>query len=177
MLKKTVCVLLCALIACCCLTPAAAAEDAGVITLRINSDIAGSTARDTERLIEVVSGNVVPGTPKNSPVHVSDYAGTPTDEILVAGRAYNIRYNLSAAEGFELPEKVTADNVKIECGKGADVYHVAITKGTYREESGEPVTYRGLQIYAVVTVDGNAFQRLIGWIHDLILKIRAWSLY
>ncbi len=30
---------------------------------------------------------------------------------------------------------------------------------------------------AVVKVDGNLFQRIIGWLYDRYIKMRAWSLY
>ena len=176
MLKKIICMLLAISVVCFCMLPAAAKET-GVITLRLNSNIAGRTERDIEQLIEIKSENVIYSKYRTTPVAVSDYAGTPDSGKLQAGRSYDIRYQLSAAEGYELPEAVTADNVKIECGKGVNVYAVQITRGTYREENGELVTYRGLQIYASVVVDGNVFQRVIGWFHDLILKAKAWSLY
>ena len=177
MLKKMGCLLLAGLIMCFCLLPAVAQDEADVITLRLNSSIAGRTERDVEQLIEIKSGHVVYSTYRTSPVSVSDYAGTPDSGELKAGRTYTIRYQLSAAEGYELPEAVTAENVKIECGKGVTVYSVQITRGTYREGNGELVTHRGLLIHAGVVVDGNVFQRVIGWFHDLILKARAWSLY
>ncbi len=177
MLKRTIGLLLTVLVLCFCLLPAAAQNETGVITLRLNSDIDGRTKWDVEQLIEIKSGNVVYSTYRTAPVSVSDYAGTPDSGKLKAGRTYNIHYQLSAAEGYELPETVTADNVKIECGKGVKVHAVQITRGTYREENGALVTCRGLLIYASVVVDGNIFQRVIGWFHDLILKAKAWSLY
>lgn len=177
MLKKGIGILLAVLVLCFCMLPAAAQSETGVITVRLNSDVAGCTARNVEQLIEIKSGNVVYSTDRSDPVSVSDYAGTPDNGALRAGRTYNIYYLLSAAEGYALPETVTEDNVKIECGKGVDVISVQITEGTYREESGALTTRRGLMIYAAVVVDGNVLQRVTGWLHDLILKIRAWSLY
>lgn len=176
MLKKIICMLLALSVVCFCMLPAAAKET-GVISLRLNSNIAGRTERDVAQLIEIRSGNVVFSEYRTSPVSVSDFAGTPDSGKLRAGRSYDISYQLSAAEGYELPETVTADNVQIECGKGVNVYSVQITSGTYREDNGELVTCRGLLIRAAVVVDGNVFQRVIGWFHDLILKAKAWSLY
>ena len=77
MLKKMGCLLLAGLIVCFCLLPAAAQDEAGVITLRLNSSIAGRTERDVEQLIEIKSGHVVYSTYRTLPVSVSDYAGTP----------------------------------------------------------------------------------------------------
>ncbi|MBR3553019.1 MAG: hypothetical protein IKN72_06490 [Clostridia bacterium] len=177
MLKKIIGVLLAVLVVCLCLLPAAAQNETGVITLKLNSNIAGCTERDVEQLIQIKSGNVVYGGYRSSPESVADYAGTADSGKLKAGRTYNIHYHLSAAEGYALPESVTADNVKIECDKGVKVISVQITSGKYREESGELVTHYGLLIYASVVVDGNIFQRVAGWFYDLILKARAWSLY
>ena len=77
MLKKMGCLLLAGLIVCFCLLPAAAQDEAGAITLRLSSSIAGRTERDVEQLIEIKSGHVVYSTYRTSPVSVSDYAGTP----------------------------------------------------------------------------------------------------
>lgn len=176
MLKKILCVLLSVLLVSLCLLPAAA-QETGVIRLRLNSDVAGCTERDVEALIEILSGNVVYTTRRTNPVSAADYGGTPDSGELKAGRSYDLHYQLSAAEGYELPEAITEDNVIIDCGKGVTVYAVQITGGSYREENGELVPHRGLQIYASVVVDGNVFQRVFGWIYDLILKARAWSLY
>ena len=177
MLKKILCVLLSVLLMSLCLLPAAAQNETGVIRVRLNSDVAGCTERDAEALIEILSGNVVYTTRRADPVSVVNYAGTPDSGELKAGRAYDLHYQLSAAEGYELPEAITADNMIIDCGKGVDVYSVQITGGSYRDENGELVPHRGLVIYASVVVDGNLFQRVFGWFYDLLLKARAWSLY
>lgn len=178
MLKKIFSVLLAVCAVCCCLLPAAsAAAEMGTVKVKLNSDIAGCTERDVDQLIELKSDNVAFRQRADSPVHVSDYAGTMEPGKLVAGRTYYIDYSLVAADGYTLPEKLEDGDVEIECGKGVTVYHTAIVTGNIRGEDGEIHPNKGLRIQASVVVDGNAFQRIIGWFHDLILKIKAWSLY
>lgn len=177
MLKKSISVLFAALILCLCLLPAVASNDTGVISVKLNSNLAGKTTDDVEAFIEIKSGNVVSRAIYGKPVSASDYAGTPYFDALVAGRSFYIDYELLPADGFELPDKITDNNLKIECGKNVTVYSKQITESHTRNESGGFDVERSIRIEARVLVDGNAFQRIIGWFHDLILKISAWSLY
>ena len=176
MMKKAFSVLLALCAVCCCLLPAAAVE-MGTIKVKLNSDLAGLTEKDVVGFIEIKSDNVVSSQQDGGPVSVADYSGTPEFGALVAGRTYFIDYALVAADGYTLPDKVEDLDVEIECGKGVTVYHTPIVSGPYRDEDGVMREYKGFRIQAKVVVDGNAFQRIIGWIHDLILKIEAWSLY
>ena len=188
MIKKLVSVLLalCVLGGCLLLPAAAQTIDAqsgdaqsefGVISVKLNSDVAGYTENDIDKFIEIRSANVVSSQRDGGPVSVADYAGTHEFGALVAGRTYFIDYAMVAAEGCTLPDNVEDLDVAIECGKGVSVYHTAIVSGPYRDEDGVMREYKGFRIQAKVVVDGNAFQRVFGWIHDLILKIEAWSLY
>ena len=177
MLKKILSVLLAACVMSCCLLPAFAQSELGTIRVKLNSDVAGYTENDIDRFIVIQSDNVVSSQQDGGPVSVADYAGTPEFGALVAGRTYFIDYAMVAADGYTLPDKLEDVNVEIECGKGVSVYHTAIVSGPYRDETGEMHEYKGFRIQAKVVVDGNAFQRIIGVIHDLILKIEAWSLY
>lgn len=177
MMKKMISVLLAVCIVFLCLLPAAAANDIGVISVRLNSDIAGLTRKDAEKMIELRSDNVVYRTDNDGPVFVADYGGTADDGVLAAGRTYYVDYLLVAADGCALPEKLNDGDVQIECGKGVSVISTQIVTADIRGEDGNFEPFRGLRIYAKVVVDGNVFQRIIGMIHDLILKIRAWSLY
>ena len=176
--KKTVSVFLAVCSVLCLLLPAAAVQDMGVISVKINSDIAGFTEDDTEKLIELKSANVVYSERGDGPVSISDYAGTPCDGAAVAGRTYYIDYMLTAADGFTLPAAVGEGDVEIECSKGVRVISSQIVTAKIRVgDSADFVEFRGLKIYAAVTVDSNAFQRVAGFIYDIILKIKAWSLY
>ena len=177
MVKKSVSLILAVCSLCCLLLPAAA-DNTGVISVKISSDIAGLTADDTEKLIEIKSPDVVYSEWGDGPVSFSDYAGTHYDGAAVAGRTYYIDYMLTAAEGFTLPDAFGEGDVEIECGKGVRIISSQIVTAKIRiEDSDDFTVFRGLKIYAAVTVDGNVFQRIIGYIYDTILKIRAWSLY
>ena len=177
MLKKSIAVLLALCAVCCCLLPAAAASDFGVIRVKLNSNIAGLTEKDAEKLIELKSDNVVYRADHGGPVLISDYAGTPESGKLKAGRTYFVNYVMAPAPGYTLPEKLEKGDVEIECGKGVSVISTSIVTGSYRQDNGEFLQIRGVKIYAQVVVDGNAFQRIFGYLHDLYLKMRAWSLY
>ena len=178
MLKKGLSVLLVLCIFCGCMLPAAGAGKIGTIRLKLNSDIDGLTERHYEKVIEIKSDNVVYTKRSAGPVSFSDYAGTPVQGAVKAGREYTVHYLLDAAEGYALPDDPDELDVEIECGKGVKVISKQIVSARERDESGNfVVTYRGLMIYASIVVDGSVFQRMIGRIHDIIIKIRAWSLY
>ncbi len=178
MIKKITSALLAFTVICCCLIPAFGANiEFGTISLKLNSDIAGYKSSDVEKLIEIKSENVKLDTKNDEPVYVADYAGTVDTGAFVAGRTYNVYYYLVAADGYTLPEKLNDGDVTIECGKGVTVYSVDIVSGKYKQDDGSFETYRGVFVYAGVVVDGNIFQRIVGFFHDLILKIKAWSLY
>lgn len=177
MLKKMISVLLALCVLFLCLLPAAAAgSNFGVISVRLNSDIAGLTKDDAEKLIEIRSDNVVYKTGNGGPVFFADYGGTAEDGALVAGRTYTAYYSLEAADGYTLPDILNDNDVQIECGKGVSVISTQILSAKIRGEDGNFKEYREVRIFAQVVVDGNIFQRVIGMIHDLILKIKAWSL-
>ena len=176
-MKKILSLLLAACLLGCCLLPAFAAEPVGKVSVRLNSNIAGCTRADYEQMFEIVSGNVVYSFRSSGPVSISDYAGTPEYAHMTAGRTYYLDYVLDAAEGYEFPEKLADEDLEIECGEGVRVYNKSIVVGPYREENGEIVRYKGLRIQASVVVDGNVIQRIIGFFTDMILKIKAWSLY
>ena len=177
MMKKTIAVLLTLCAVCCCLLPAAAANEFGVIRLKLNSDIAGLSEQDAERLMEIQSDNVVYRIEDSGPVLISNYAGTADSGKLKAGRTYYVYYMLRAADGYTLPEKLEKGDVEIDCGKGVTVISTQITTSTKRNANDAFVQERGVMIYAQVVVDGNVFQRVFGWLTDQFLKLRAWSLY
>ena len=180
MFKRLIAIIAVICVLCGCAAFAAAQDEqneTGVISVKLNSDITGLTNNDVKKLIELKSDNVVLSTRRNSPVSISDYAGTPTTEPVKAGRTYYISYSLTAAEGYTLPEELHDGDVVIECGKGVTVYSTQLVSANIRDENDDFHLYRGLVIRASVVVDGNAFQRVIGFVYDLILKIKAWSLY
>lgn len=179
MTKKIISVVLAlCMLGCCLMLPAAAQEPVGKIRLKLMSDVAGCTEEDYQAFITVVSGNVRCSDHNAGPVSASDYAGTPIiEEPLVAGRTYYVSYLLEAEDGYALPEAISEDDLEIECGKGVTVYAKQIVVSHARTENGFVEDFRGLRIEARVLVDGNVLQRIIGLFHDIILKIRAWSLY
>ena len=91
---------------------------------------------------------------------------------LKAGREYEVDYDLFPINGYVLPKTADELDIQFECDKGVRVIHTAVTHGL----PGEGDT-RAVHVVAVVAVAGNIFQRIIGWLYDRYLKMRAWSLY
>lgn len=173
-MKKLISVALSALILLVCLLPAAAEPRADVISIRLNSDVAGCTDADVDRFIELRSPQVTfYESGQNGPISIANAAGGGEYAHLDRGRTYAITYTLTAAEGYTLPETLPDGCVQIECGKGVKVASVRIAE----MYNGGGSRIRVLSIVATVVVDGNVFQRIVGWVRDLILKIRSWSLY
>ena len=178
MLKKAICALLAICVLSCCLLPAAAAQPTGVIAVKLKSDVAGCLYLNSDNFIEIASDNVVLNPERAAPVSVSDYAGTVNYCPLEAGRTYYVSYELVAAEGYELPDWLNEGDVQIECDKGVTVYSVQIVRANKHDENGEVTHFKGLLIRASVVVDSNHFwKRVFGYLYDIYLKIRAWSLY
>ena len=177
MFRKTVSVLSALCVLCCCLLPAAALAPTGPVAVTLHSDIAGCTQNDADRLIEVKTAGVAVKGLAGEGIYISDFGGTPENGPLVAGRTYFIDYTLSAAPGYTLPETVGPDTVAVTCGKGVSVISTQLVQVTARDDDGNPLPFRGIAIRTKTVVDGSLLQRILGYIHDLILKIRAWSLY
>ena len=59
------------------------------------------------------------------------------------------------------------------------IKRVIATSGDWVDiaEDGTVTVEKGLRIQARVVVDGRLFQRITGFLYDIYLKIRAWSLY
>lgn len=173
MMKKTISFLLAAVLLFSALVPVSAAEGVDpTIRMHLRSDLDGMKPADYTMFAEIDSDAMDFNTvTRSNPVSVSDYSGTPlmdTDE-LKAGREYVIYYDLYPKDGFVLPQTKEELDIRFDCDKGVRVIHYNITRG-----SGD---HRMVNIMAVVIVDGNLFQRIIGWIYDRYIKARAWSLY
>ena len=178
MLKKTMSALLIVCLLSCCLLPAFAAQPTGEIRLKLNSEVAGCLYLNSDCFIEILSDNVILDPERDAPVSVSDYAGTVNFCPLEAGRTYYVSYELVAADGYVLPEKLNEGDVKIECGKGVTVLSTQITRKSVRNDEGVIDSSRGLLIRSRIVVDSNHFwKRVFGYLYDIYLKIRAWSLY
>ena len=177
MFRKTLSVLLALCAVFCMVLPALSAAPTGPVSITLHSDIAGCTENDLQKLFTVDSGEVIPWTHGGVPVHIAEYAGGVPDGALEPGRTYYIYYTFEAAEGYELPETASGGWLTVACDKGvklirADVVDISVAQGNPRGG-----TVRGLRIYAEVVAQGTVFQRMLGWIRDVIDKIRAWSLY
>lgn len=169
--------ILCVLFGCLAL-PCAAQTETDVISLRLNSDIAGCTRMDVDRLIEIHSPQVMLDPYGESPIYITSYVGAGEYAPMEAGRTYGISYTLVAADGYTLPEEIADGDVIVDCGKGVDVLHCKIVEIRRPDsDQGVNVRTRALRVIASVVADSNVFQRIIGWIKDLILKISYWSLY
>ena len=168
----TVCILLCCLTA-----PSSAASGGGVIALRLHSDVAGYSSADTEKILEILSPQVKYIDVGNAePVSVANYAGFPETGQLTAGRQYAVTCLLVAADGYSLPESLKDGDVSYECGKGVKVLRTDVVKMRFSADSVQE-DVQVLRIVATVVADGSLFQRIIGWVSDIILKIRTWQLY
>ena len=160
----------------CLLLPAAALVDDAPISVRLNSDVAGCTEADADKMIEIRSPQVVCRTARTDAIDITDAARFPPQAPMEAGRTYYVTYTLEAAEGYALPDALTDDELQIECGKGVSVIYYRIVD-YWVGSIAEPKTERVLEIVTKVVVDGTVLQRIIGWFSDLILKIRSWQLY
>ena len=74
---------------------------------------------------------------------------------------------------MQMTETLSDGDVQIETGQGVTVLNCAVIR--LAATDGE--TVRALRINANVKVDGNAIQRFIGWLRDLILEIRSWQMF
>ena len=174
-MKKWLALLLTACLLCGALLPLCAAQaETGVISLRLNSDVAGCTREDRDRLIEIRSDNVVLATERGWEISIANAAGGAEGAHMDAGRTYTVTYTLVAAEGYTLPETLSEGDVLLETGKGVTVLNCGIIRMA-SVTGGEPA--RALRINADVKVDGTVIQRLIGFLRDLFLKLRSWQLY
>lgn len=180
-MKKLLALFLAVCALCCCLlVPVGAQTGENTISLRINSNIAGCTRADAEKLLEIRSGPVTYYNENGYSVFIANYAGGGEYAHMDAGRTYTLTYTLAAADGYTLPGTLPDGFVALDCGKGVSVLSCRIIElydGHTQPASGAGQTVRALRITANVVVDGTTVQRIIGWLRDLFLKIRSWSLY
>ncbi|MBQ6065987.1 MAG: hypothetical protein IJK89_04120 [Clostridia bacterium] len=174
-LSLAVCVLLGCLLP---LASAAQTEAQGPIALRVNSDVAGCTEKDYEQIVEILSPQVTYYTDGSNPISIATYAGGGEYAHMEAGRSYSVTCTLVAADGYTLPEELAEGDVSFECGKGAKVVYCKVAEmHVPNPDPHVDARVRVLRIIATIVVDGTPFQRVIGWIRDIILKIRSWQLY
>ena len=178
-MKKTIAGILavCMLLSLCVIF--AGAKDDDTIRLRLNSDVAGCTTNDVDKMIEILSGPVEFYHDNSSPVDIANYAGGSEYAHMEAGRSYTVTYALIAKDGYTLPETLSDGDVVFECGKGVKVIYckvIEMANTNLHPAPGEARTTRLLRVMANVVADGNALQRLIGWIRDIILKIRSFQI-
>ncbi len=180
-MKKLISLILAVCTLFCFFTLSAGAQtDNNVISLRLNSNIAGCTRADAEKLIEIRSGHVDYYKENGYAIFIANCAGGGEYAHMDAGRTYVITYTLVSSDGYTLPETLSDGDVSLECGDGVSVISCNVIE--LRSSDPDPVpgeanTTRVLRITAKVIVDGTAIQRVIGWFKDLLLKIRFWSLY
>lgn len=173
-MKKPLSLVLALLLLGCCCGLGAAAAAVGPVRVKLNSDVAGCSAADYTKFMELQSDNVTWSFFSGAPVSVSDYAGTSTSAALTAGRTYYVTCLLEAASGCALP---AADDVVVTCGSGVTVLAKQIVSTDYRTADGSFAHFTGLQISAKLTVDGNVLQRVVGRLLDIVARLRAWQPY
>lgn len=176
-MKKLVSLTLVLFLTLCCFIPLAAAEPAcGTIRIRLNSDVAGCTEQDVDRLIELLSPQVTWYNNPIGPVSIANAAGGSEHAHMEAGREYAVTYMLQAADGYELPAELEDGDVVFECGKGVSVVYCKIAEMAV--PGGDKYDrHRAIRIIATVIPDCNFIQRIIGLFKDILLKIRSWQLY
>ena len=168
----------CVLLGCLLPLASAAAEPEGPIILRINSDVAGCTQKDYEKIIEIRSPQVTYYPNREYPITIANYAGGGEYAPMEAGRNYTVNCTLVAADGYTLPEELADGDVVFDCGKGAKVVYCKVAEmHVPNPDPHVDERVRVIRIIADIVVDGNPIQRIIGWIRDVILKIRSWQLY
>ena len=174
MMKKTISFLLAAVLLFASVIPVFAAEtDKPTLKMHLRSDLGGVKPEEYTKFAEIESDILDFNTvTRTDPVYVADYAGTSllTTDALKAGRQYVVYYDLYPVGDYELPETKEELDVQFDCDKGVQVITYNITRGGKDSR-------RMFSIMAVVKVDGNLFQRIIGWLYDRYIKMRAWSLY
>lgn len=163
------------------LLPAAAQNEENAISLRLNSNIAGCTRADADQLIEILSGPVqYCYDEKGYSVFIANCVGGMEGAHMDAGRTYVITYTLEASDGYTLPETLSDGDVSLECANGVSVISCNVIELQNTDQNpapGDANTTRVLRITAKVVVDGTAIQKVIGWLRDLLLKIRSWTLF
>ncbi|MBP9989785.1 MAG: hypothetical protein KBT46_09850 [Ruminococcus sp.] len=142
--------------------------------IELNSNISGYTYQDYEKFVEIKSDKIDFYIPKNSDVAlVADYRGSMYLGDLKPGRTYYIYYYFAPNEGYEIPDELNDSNFKIDCGSGCSVVSLRKVAMYYSFEKTIPL----IALDTKVVVDGNIFQKIIGRIQDIILKIKSWSPY
>lgn len=173
-MKKIIALLLSTLTLFTACTFFASAKQTENISAIFNTDIGGLSYADYDKLCEITSDEIVFNTVSPAPpVFVADYAGNVYLYEMKPGRTYYIEYSFIAADGYELPEKVGIEDFKADYSGICDIYWCGIKTGN--DNNGN--IRNSLSVNAKVTADGTFIQRLIGRIADIILKLRAWSLY
>ena len=176
-MKKLISVLLVLSVMLCCLAPLAMAEpECGTIRIRLNSNVAGCTEQDVDKLIELLSPQVTWYNNPSNPVSIANAAGGAEHAHMEAGREYAITYMLKAADGYELPAELADGDVEFECGEGVTVIYCKIAE-MHVPGGDKYARTRAIRIIAKVIPDYTFMQRIIGIIKDIILKIRSWQLY
>lgn len=140
------------------------------IVIELRSDIAGMTCEDFKDFALIRSDNIMFNETKNSdPIILTDCVGNIYSGEMKSGRTYTICYSFYASDDFEIPEKLTDENIELICGKGVNPYWYGRAEGADKEYA--------LSVYTTVKVDGNFFQNFFGGIADVFLKIKSWSPY
>ncbi|MCR4615422.1 MAG: hypothetical protein K5756_04660 [Clostridiales bacterium] len=177
-MKKAISILFALIFALSVLTLPASAKSADAvqyakISAVFHSDIAGITDKDYDRLVDLSGGDLKFREAFNEVrVTVHDCVGKTYEGVLKPGRTYEISYEFIAEDGYELPKDVKKNDEGFVCGKGCTVYSCQYISNVAPNTSG-PLLY----VTTGVLVDCNVFQWIFGKIADLILEIRAWSLY
>lgn len=136
------------------------------ITVTFHNDLQGVTYQSPDKLITVDAAQL---DMDSLNVQVNDYVGNVYLDEMLPGRTYYIQYGFHPAKGFELPEELADEDLLITCEPGCSVYWYGITHGAQN--------VRGVAFHTKVTVPGNLWQRIIGWVVDHVNKLLAWSPY
>ena len=121
------------------LLPAAAQNEENAISLRLNSNIAGCTRADADKLIEILSGPVkYCYDEKGYSIFIANCVGGMEGAHMDAGRTYVITYTLEASDGYVLPETLSDGDVSLDCAKGVSV----ISCGVVEQKNTDPAKHQ-----------------------------------
>lgn len=146
----------------------ASAEEAVVLSeLRIafSSDLRGLTCEEQDKLCDLKTEGL---TFRDSEILISDVGGRLVTEPLKPGRTYNLHFLFVPTEGYALPEAFAEKDVHIDADDGCYIWQCTVATGG---------GHYCLMINEKVTVRGNLFERIFGFLYDVCLKVVSWSPY
>jgi len=164
-MKKSLSLILAVVMLFSLMTFCVSAKEEEEIYISVSNEIVGLSDDDYDNFPIEFSDNIKPA---DDPIMVCSYTNEIYSGEIKNGRTYYIYYYFVPQSGNTFPYELNDETVNIECGEGCSLVWYGKTVGADTE---------GLSVYIKVETQGNFFQRLLGRIADIFLKIRMWSPY